>query len=340
MSYQSTRLTAAGQIAVEAAELPDVIAEGEVRLRLATASLCGTDLHYYRHFANAGFELQNPVTLGHEACAYVEDANGSSLPAGSLVAINPIIACGQCKQCLAEQMNLCTAKRFPGSATTRPHIDGFFRDYFDFPAQCCRLVDSRVKPDHLTFAEPLACAMHSVNVGQVNAGTKVLVTGCGPMGLLAVLAAAAKGATVTATDLRPDAVELAQRIGATQGFTGSSSLLSEQSGTFDTVIEASGSPHAFNLALDLVRRQGTISILSNIQLTATPIELHRIMLKEIHVVGSFQFNKEFEQAVTLIESGSIDLDPLIAARYHLPQTGDAFELMLGGTAAGKILLTS
>lgn len=110
-------------------------------------------MHDFRHFANAGFYLDNPVTLGHEACAYVEDANGHGFAPGRLVAINPVIECSACGACRRGDINMGPAKRFPGSATTRPHIDGFFRERFDFPARCCHAVADGVNPEHPTFAE-------------------------------------------------------------------------------------------------------------------------------------------------------------------------------------------
>ncbi|QKV19097.1 zinc-dependent alcohol dehydrogenase [Oricola thermophila] len=336
MTHSATVLAAARTIELTERSLPDAVPEGHVRLALATASLCGTDLHYYRHFANAGFELQRPVTLGHEACAYVTDPNGSDFAPGQLVALNPIIFCGECENCRAGQENYCTAKKFPGSATTVPHIDGFFQARFDFPAFCCHAVPEGTDPDHLTFTEPLACAMHSVTVSRAGAGDRVLVTGCGPMGLLAVVAARSAGAEVDVTDIRPEAVELARKIGAGAGFVAGKDA--PPSGAYDAVIEASGSPHAFNQALDAARRQGRVSILSNIQLSDTPVHLHRIMLKELTVAGSFQFNVEFRQALELITSGRQDFEQLVAARFPLSQTADALELMLSGKAAGKILI--
>lgn len=338
MSHLATRLQSARTIELESVELPDAVPPGHVRLKLATASLCGTDLHYYRHFANAGFELQHPLTLGHEACATVVEPNGSEFFPGELLAINPIIFCGKCPACLRSEVNYCSAKGFPGSATTVPHIDGFFQRYFDFPAHCCHRVAASIRPEHLTFAEPLACAMHAVTISGAREGSTVLVSGCGPMGLLTVVAARAVGAHVTATDVRPDAVTLAQRVGADRGRVIDKQSTDDLSGHFDAVIEASGAPAAFNLALDLVRRQSVVCILSNIQLTSTPIELHRIMLKEIKVLGSFQFNAEFKEALALIASDTVDFDALTAARFPLEQAADAFELMLSGEAAGKILL--
>ena len=214
MTYTATVLSSARSIEIIERERTKEIPAGYARLRLATASICGTDLHYYRHFQNAGFVLQRPVTLGHEACAYVIDPNGTGLVRGQLVALNPIIKCGECENCRKGQENLCDRKRFPGSATTVPHIDGFFQAEFDFPATCCHVVPDGVEPDHLTFAEPLACAMHAVTVSQAARGTRVLVTGCGPMGLLAIVAAQAAGASVAASDGRPEALTLAAEIGA------------------------------------------------------------------------------------------------------------------------------
>ena len=337
MTFISSRLTAAKRIDIEETTLPDAIEDGAVRLRLQTASLCGTDLHYYKQFSNAGFELQRPVTLGHEACARVVDANGSALAEGQLVAINPIIPCGQCEPCARGEINHCTAKRFPGSATTVPHIDGFFRDMFDVPEGCLHPVDDGIDPDHLTFAEPLACAMHAANLTRTGEGERVLVTGAGPMGLLSVVAAKARGATVHVTDIRPDTVELAKAIGAEAGFVVSDGD-ARPPGGYDAVIEASGAPQAFNQALDQIRKQGRVVILSNIQRSATPIDLHRIMLKEIEVVGSFQFHREFQEALDLIASGEVDFARLIAARFGVSETGDALALMASGKAAGKILI--
>lgn len=338
MAYTKSLLAAARTITIEAAEMPSTIQTGWARLKLASASICGTDMHYFRHFANAGFTLDYPLTLGHEACAYVVDPNGSSLTRGQLVAINPVIECGSCDRCRTGDINMCATKRFPGSATTKPHIDGFFRDFFDFPARCCRPVGTGVDPDHLTFAEPLACAMHAVNRGGVAAGMKVLITGCGPMGLLATIGAHAKGAEVHVTDLKRAAAEAAGAVGAARRFVAGEDDMTDLAGSYDVVIEASGSPHAYNQALEAVRKQGTVVILSLIQPSPTPINLHLLALKEVASIGSILFTREFEDAVALIESGTIDFEAIIAARYPVRETLAACELMASGNAVGKVLI--
>lgn len=338
MSPIATKLNAARSVGTTEQSTPDSVPEGQVRLRLAVASLCGTDLHYFSSFSNAGFVLNNPVTLGHEACAYVIDPNGSDLKENQLVALNPIMNCQNCEACQRGEVNLCTAKKFPGSATTVPHLDGFFREIIDHPARCCRPVAEGVNPRHLTFAEPMACALHSLNKGGVSSGQNVLVTGCGPMGLLAIAGAAARGARVTALDLRPQAVEVALAAGATAGLVPGQFDEATLEKQFDVVVEASGAIPAFNTALKAARQKGRISILSNIQLRAAEVMLHLIMLKEIEVFGSFQFNSEFEEAVLLIERGDVDFDTLTAQNFPLSQTQEALNMMASGQAFGKIIL--
>lgn len=338
MFYKKSRLTAAREIQIENAEMPSDIAPDHIRLRLATASICGTDMHYFRHFSNAGFYLDYPITLGHEACAFVENSNGHEFTTNQLVAINPVIECSICEPCNRGDVNMCQAKRFPGSATTKPHIDGFFQEYFDFPARCCYAVASGVEPDHLTFAEPLACAMHAVNRANVKIGERVLVTGCGPMGQLATISALEKGAEVHVTDLKVEAINAAIAMGASQGFVIGQEDMRQLSNNYDVVIEASGSPHAYNQALDAVRKQGVISVLSLIQPTEVPINLHLNALKEISSVGSILFAGEFSEAVKLIESRTIDFETITAARFSVSQTKAACEMMAEGRAVGKVLI--
>lgn len=335
--YTKSLLASAREITIEQVEMPSDLAADALRLRLATASICGTDMHYYRHFANAGFALEYPLTLGHEACAHVVDANGhAGFAVGDLVAINPVIPCGVCENCASGDINMCPTKRFPGSATTKPHIDGFFREYFDFPARCCKKVSLNVSPDHLTFAEPLACAMHCVNRAAVTSGQKVLVTGCGPMGLLATISAIAKGADVDVTDVKADAISAAKKVGARRGFQIGSAT--PPGDAYDVVIEASGSPHAYNQALAAVRKQGVIGVLSLIQPSEVPINLHLNALKEVTSVGSILFTHEFDDAVALIEGGTVNFEAITAARFPVSETGAACRLMADGHAVGKVLI--
>ncbi len=156
------------------------------------------------------------------------------------------------------------------------------------------------------------------------------------MGLLAAVGAVAKGAEVEVTDLKAEGIEAARAVGAGNGYVIGEAT--PPSSAYDVVIEASGSPHAYNQALDAVRKQGTIGILSLIQPTATPINLHLNALKEIVSVGSILYTREFGDAVKLIEAGTVNFEAITAARYPVAETLAACELMEGGQAVGKVLI--
>lgn len=147
-----------------------------------------------------------------------------------------------------------------------------------------------------------------------------------------------KGAEVHVTDLKAEAIEAAKSAGAAQGFVIGKDDFPQLSGQYDVVIEASGSPHAYNTALDAVRKQGTISILSLIQPQDVAINLHLHALKEITAVGSILFTHEFADAVELIESGAVNFDAITAAVFTLSQTQEACDLMASGEAIGKVLI--
>ncbi len=180
--------------------------------------------------------------------------------------------------------------------------------------------------------------MHSVNRAGVKEGDKVLITGCGPMGLLATIGAHAKGAKVHVTDLKAEAIEAAKAVGASKGFVIGQDDMKELANNYDVVVEASGSPHAYNQALEAVRKQGVIAVLSLIQPSEVPINLHLNAIKEVSSVGSILFTGEFAEAVELIESGTVDFDAITAARFPVSKTLDACEMMAEGRAVGKVLI--
>ena len=317
--------------------MPAAIAPGHVRLRLACAGICGTDLHYFRHYANAGMRLRRPLTLGHEASAWIEDANGTAFRPGELVALNPLMECGNCPSCAAGAGNLCSRKKFPGSATTVPHLDGFFQTAFDFPASNCRRAGQNADPRHISLTEPLACALHGAGIGNIAAGMRVLVCGCGPMGLLTICAAKARGAQVDAIDIAPQRVEKARGAGAGNACIAGSDG-NPASNEYDVAFEASGSVPAFNRCLNAVRRQGRVVILSIVQPQPQNVDLHLVAVKEISVKGSILFRDEFDQALNLLLSGAIDAESVIGSAYPLAEIQEAMDAAAGGRTAGKTLL--
>lgn len=181
----------------------EVPGQGQLRLRLATGGVCGSDLHYYNHGGFGAVRLREPMILGHEVSAYVETvgAGVTGVQPGQLVAVSPSRPCGGCRYCLEGLPNQCLNMRFYGSAMPFPHIQGAFREVLVADAAQC--VDATgLTPGEAAMAEPLAVTLHATARAGGMLGKRVLVTGCGPIGVLSILAARRAGAAeIVATEL-------------------------------------------------------------------------------------------------------------------------------------------
>ena len=165
--------------------------ENDVLVKVERGGICGSDIHYYQH-GRAGMSiLKHPMVVGHEFVGTLSQVPaGSALRVGQKVAINPSQPCNHCEYCLAGKQNLCATMRFMGSAQFNPHVDGGFSEYVVATEQQCIPYRDDVFPQIMAFAEPLAVAIHAVNVAGTLVGKRVLVIGAGPIGCL-ILAAPA-----------------------------------------------------------------------------------------------------------------------------------------------------
>ncbi|MDQ0475181.1 threonine dehydrogenase-like Zn-dependent dehydrogenase [Labrys wisconsinensis] len=192
------------------------------------------------------------------------------------------------------------------------------------------------------MAEPLAVCLHAVQRAGPLTGRRVLVTGCGPIGALAVAAARHAGATsVTATDVQDFALEAARRAGADQALNvgadpGALAADAEAAGPFDVLFEASGNAAALRGALDLIRPRGIVVQLGLGGDVALPMNL--LVTRELDIRGTFRFDGEFDLAVELMNRGRIEVRPLVTATLPFEQARNAFELAADRSRAVKVQL--
>ena len=167
----------------------------DVLVRIGAGGICGSDLHYYRHGGFGTVRLKEPMVLGHEVAGTVT-AVGETVKRvrpGDRVAVNPSLACGACEYCAAGLVNHCLDMRFYGSAMRFPHVQGAFRDVLMCAEAQAVPIASHVSLGQAAFAEPLAVCLHAVRQSGGVKGKRVLVTGCGPIGCLLILAARYRG---------------------------------------------------------------------------------------------------------------------------------------------------
>jgi L-idonate 5-dehydrogenase len=325
--------------------VPEVaLAPNEVRVRIGAGGICGSDLHYYHHGGFGTVRVKEPMTLGHEISGTIA-ALGSEvghLRVGQRVAVNPSRACGKCAYCHAGVHNQCLDMRFMGSAMRFPHMQGGFAESLTVDARQAVPIPDDLSLAEAAMAEPLAVSLHAARQAGSLFGKRVLITGCGPIGALAVLVAKNAGAAeLVVTDIATQPLEMAKRLGATLVVNAAKEPdalkpYAADKGQFDVLIEATGNETAIRSALELVRPGGTIVQLGLGGDVTLPMNL--IVAKELNLKGTFRFDTEFELAVQLMARKVIDVRPVISAQIPFTDAVAAFELATDRNRAMKVQL--
>jgi L-idonate 5-dehydrogenase len=332
---------AAKDLRIEEVATPEVGA-GQIRVRLAFGGICGSDLHYFNHGGFGVVRLREPMILGHEISGIVEAsaADVANVKTGDRVAVSPSRPCNHCRYCLEGKQNQCLDMRFYGSAMRFPHVQGAFREQL-----VCDATQAHIVPEHLSLgeaamAEPLSVCLHAVRRAGSLTGKKILVTGCGPIGALTVLAARRAGAAeIVVTDVADRALEFAMEIGADRGVNvgGGVGALSEYNadkGYFDVAFEASGAEAALRAAIESTRPGGVLMQLGLGGEMTLPV--NAITAKELELRGTFRFHEEFAQSIAFMAKGLIDVKPLISATAPLGDAVEAFKLASDRSRAMKV----
>jgi L-idonate 5-dehydrogenase len=316
----------------------------EVLVRLGAGGICGSDLHYYHDGGVADFRIRQPMTLGHEVAGEVVQCGPdvSLVKPGDRVAVNPARYCGVCQQCRSGRGQLCTDVRFFGSAARFPHVQGGFAEFFVAAESQCVRLNADIPFPEVACAEPLAVVLHAINqAGSLNA-KRVLITGAGPIGLLAGVAARFAGALeITITDRFASPLKLALELDLDYALNVAENpdALKEavrERGEFDVALEASGAVPAMLNCLESLGPGGRMVQVG--MLSAAQLPLGRILAKELELVGTFRFYREYTQAVLLLERGRINVQPLITHRLPLKSALDAFQVASDRSQAIKVSL--
>ncbi len=291
------------QIRIEGTPRP-VAREDEVRLRVAFAGICGSEL--------SGYLGQNslrrpPLIMGHEFVGTVEQVGSAvgGFAIGERVTVNPMVPDGTCVMCRNGHEHLCLNRSLLGA-----HRPGAFAEYVAAPAKACYHLPETIDNLTGTLVEPLACAVRAVGLAGVTVGGRVLILGAGPIGLLALAVARRAGATVLAiSDVNPARLAVAREWGAThtidpreQDLAAVITETTEGLGC-DAAIDAVGLPMTRQQAIGAVRAGGRVIFLG-LHEDETSVPANTIVRSEITVQGSFCYTQvNFTTALRLLQTG-------------------------------------
>jgi len=334
---------APGDLRVETYPTAEV-GNGQLRVRVRCGGICGSDLHYYQHGGFGTVRISEPMVLGHEVAGVIEAAGGEvgGFAVGERVAISPSRPCGLCRFCQEGLQNHCLEMRYYGSAMRTPHVQGAFRQEIVVEHWQAHRLSDRVTDQEGAMAEPLSVALHAVRRAGPLLGKRVLVTGCGPIGALTIIAARRAGAShIVATDVSEHTLGKALKVGADEVVNVADEPLglarfTADKGSFDVLFEASGNARALVGAFDALRPRGVIVQLGLGGEMTLPI--NTIVAKEFDLRGAFRFHQEFAVAVELLNKGLVDVTPLISATLSYRDSARAFALAADRSQAMKVLL--
>ncbi len=325
---------------LEAVSVPSIGAN-EVLVRVRAASICGTDLHIYAWDPWSASRIKPPLTFGHEFCGTVERVGEevTAVAPGDFVSAEMHVNCGHCHQCHIGQPHICQNLKIIGIDQ-----DGCFAEFVRIPAANIWKIDPEIPEHYAAILDPLGNAVHTVLSGEI-AGRTVAVTGCGPIGLMAITVAKACGAsTVFATEVNPHRRALAVRIGADEALDPAAgdvvARVRQATGStgVDVLLEMSGNPSAIHQGFQMLRAGGRASLLGVSSQPITFDIVGDIIFKGATVQGIYG-RKMFEtwvQMTALLKTGKLKLEPLFSERLALDRFADAFSMLQGGQA-GKIL---
>jgi len=334
---------APGDLRVEDVATPPV-GPDQLRVRVRAGGICGSDLHYFQHGGFGTVRIQEPMVLGHEVAGVIEEAGAAvrDFISGQRIAICPSRPCGACRYCQLGLQNHCLDMRYYGSAMRMPHVQGAFRKEIVVDASQAYPLAEGVSDAEGAMAEPLAVALHAVNRAGPLLGKAVLVTGCGPIGAMLVVAARRAGATlVVVTDQVAQPLRRAAKVGADETinvaeYPNALARFTADKGRFDVLFEASGNVRALTGAFDALRPRGIVVQVGLGGEMTLPINV--IVAKEFDLRGSFRFHQEFRTAVDLINARLVDLKPLVSATLSYRDAGRAFALAADRSQSMKVLL--
>lgn len=294
----------------------------EVLVRVTSVGVCASDTHYFTHGRIGPFVVEQPLVLGHEASGVIV-AVGSDVDAeriGSRVSIEPQRPCRVCEQCKKGAYNLCPQMQFFAT----PPIDGAFAEYVTIQADFAHDVPDSVSANAAALMEPLSVGVWACQKAQVTVGTRVLIAGAGPIGVITAQVARAMGASdVIVTDVSEERLAFAAKHGATRTLVAGEPI---EEMSVDAFIDASGAAPAVRAGIPAVAPGGRV-VLVGLGADELMLPVNLLQNRELWLTGVFRYANTWPTAIELVASGRVNLDVLVTHTFGLDEVEGA--LMAG-----------
>ena len=325
-------LTGIRQMEIRETSQPEISDPHSVLLRIGAVGVCGSDVHYYTAGRIGSLVVKYPEWTGHECAGTIVGVGDQAkrLKVGQRVAVDPLIPCGHCDQCLSGREHTCRNQGFLACPGQGP---GALAEYLVMPERSCYAIPGGMTMVQAAVVEPLSIGLYAQRLAQMQPGAKIAILGSGPIGLCVLLSSlAACDCTVYATDLLDERLEVARRCGAT--WTGNPKQTDvvrairelEPLGV-DFVFECAGQQETLDQSIELLKPGGTVLMIGIPEVDRVSFSIHTLRRQEIRLQNVRRQNQCITPAIELVSNGAINLDQLVTHHFSLAETKQAFDLV-------------
>ncbi len=329
---KSMMLTGIRQMEMREVPVPEIERDTDVLIRMKRLGVCGSDIHYYTTGRIGSQVVSYPFPVGHEGAGIVEKtATGVTLvKPGDIIAVEPAMPCGTCDQCRAGRPHTCRNLRFlgcPGQA------NGCLSEFIVMPETSCIPLTGKLTLDHGSLSEPLAIGIYAVQQSIPMKNAAIGILGFGPIGMSVLLAALARGVAKTyVTDKIEQRLEMAKKTGAF--YAGNPDrrdivreIADREPMMLDAVFECCGQQEAMDQAVQLLKPGGKLMIVGIPEFDRWSLDAGDIRRKEITLQNIRRQNHCTEEALEMITSGAVNIDPMVTHHFPFEKTGEAFDMV-------------
>ena len=314
---------------------PKITNKNEVKIKLKSIGVCGSDIHYYSEGKIGTQVVQFPFPVGHECSGVIEEVgeNVTRVKVGDLVAVDPAVHCGHCDQCLSGRPHTCRNNKFLGCPG---QLDGCLAEYIVMPDFTCFPVTGKLNPVQAALIEPLSIGVYAVNMaGIVRNDSSVAIFGAGPIGLSILMKLKADGIHNTGV-IEP----LEYRLGRAKE-TGAKYIINPEKENvqkrvsqqeellLDVVFEASGNQEAVNNSLKILKPGGKLVLVGIPPSAQYNFDMDEMRRKELTVINIRRQNHCVEEAIDLVVAGKVDVEKMVTHHFSLEDTPVAFDMVEG-----------
>jgi L-iditol 2-dehydrogenase len=312
-------------------DVPDPeIGPRDVLIEVKACGICGSDVHGFD--GSSGRRIP-PLIMGHEAAGTIAKigAEVHSYRLGDRVTFDSTVSCGECSFCRRGEVNLCDNRQVLGVSCSDYRRNGAFADYVAVPEHIVYSLPESLSYERAALIEAVSVAVHAAKITGIHPGSTGVVIGAGMIGLLAMQAFRVFGCSkIYAVDIDQERLQLAKQLGADEVFLATDAELVSQLKQAtngrgpDIAVEAVGAQKPIQTAIEAVRRGGTVTLIGNLAPTVE-IPLQIVVTRQLRLLGSCASAGEYRECISLMESGAIDVTPLISAVAPLREGADWFD---------------